>query len=165
MTAIKDMISETLASLKKRDADALREISHRYSEEATVTQDQKTIKIALIAYCFNKILSKVHYRDRIETLMEQSSSQLAGQDLEAVINTINDFDRKHSFFEGDLVEKAKVKVASRLYSSGLSISQSAELLNISVSDLLEYVGVTKVHNESKTMTATERLKLARQLFK
>lgn len=165
MDEIEEFVSRTSTALKSREINDLREISHLCSEEATVKQDAKTIKIALITYCFNKLLSKVHYRDKVDKLVDQSIEKLGQGDLDGVLNAVEEFDRKYSFFEGSLIEKARVKIASRLYSSGLSISQAAELLNVGVSDLLDYVGVTKVHNEVKTMTAVERLKIARNLFK
>ncbi|MFH1126244.1 MAG: hypothetical protein V1703_03895, partial [Candidatus Altiarchaeota archaeon] len=113
----------------------------------------------------NKLFSKVHYRDKVDKVADQAIEYLQQEDFEGVLKAIDDFDKKHSFFEGSLTEKGRVKIASRLYSSGLSIAQAAELLNVSVSNLLDYVGVTKVQEESRTMTATERLKIARSLFK
>ena len=121
--------------------------------------------MSIISYSFNKLLSKIHYRDKLEKLIKNSLPKLNNGDFEGVISEIDQFDQQNSFFEGSLIEKAKVKIASRLYSSGLSLSQSAELVEVRVSELLDYVGVTKIHDETKTISAMERLKIAREVFR
>jgi hypothetical protein len=165
MLEASDLIKRTQIALEAKDGDGLREIYHECSEESAVNQNPDVIKIALITYCFSKLLSKVHYREKIEKLIEHSIQPLNQGKLDDVLAIINEFDKKNTFFEGSLVDKARVKIASKLYSAGLSISQASELLNANLSDVLDYVGVTKVHNEITTMTATERLKIARRLFK
>jgi len=165
MVELKDMVLKAWSALKNRNADQLREISGLCSDSAAVSQDEKILKLSLITYCFNKLLSKVHYRDKVEKLLDKSIERLNYGDFDGVLALIEEFDRKYSFFEGSLIEKARVKIASRMYSSGLSMSQSADLLKISVSNLLEYVGVTRVHNEMTTMGAMDRLKIARTIFK
>ncbi|MBM3309426.1 MAG: hypothetical protein FJY77_04150 [Candidatus Altiarchaeales archaeon] len=165
MSDLKELVLKTWSALKNRDADVLREVSGLCSDEAAVSQDEKTIELALITYCFNKLLSKVHYRDKVDKLVDKAIERLNYGDFEGVLKAIDEFDQKYSFFEGSLIEKARVKIASRLYSSGLSMSQSADLLKVRVSNLLEYVGVTKVHNEITTISAMERLKIARAIFR
>jgi hypothetical protein len=165
MTPDEEMTSKTMDAFKKRDINAFRDIYHEATEDAAISQDPVLIKIAVIGYCFNKLFSKVHYREKIERLAEDCQQKLANGNLDGILKEIEEFDRKHSFFEGNLVEKARVKIASRLYSTGLSISQSAELLNVRLSELLDYVGVTRVHNEVQTKSVMERLKTAREIFK
>ncbi|MDD5111602.1 MAG: hypothetical protein PHG85_03590 [Candidatus Altiarchaeota archaeon] len=163
--ATADCAAIVINALKKRDINELREISHQCSEEAALGQDERKIQAAIVTYCFNKLLSKVHYRDKVDELTNASIEAATRGDFPKVLALIEEFDRKYSFFEGSLVQKAKVKVASRLYSSGLSIARSAELLGASVSDVLDYVGVTRVHSDVQSMTVAERLKIARSVFK
>ncbi len=67
----------------------------------------------------------------------------------------------------EVFRKAKINKASRIYEHGISMEKTAKILGISVWELAEYVGQTRVANVdlSITMPIKERIKLAEEMFK
>lgn len=164
--SLNNLTEETKKALLAKDAFRFRELSGKCSDTVVLTQDEKMIQLALITYSFNKILSKVHFQKKVDYLLENTVRKLDAIDFEGILTDIDAFDREHGFFEGTLVGKARIKIGARLYAKGISLAQSASLVKVRVSDILEYVGDTRVHDggaESKSVK--DRLNIARRAFK
>jgi hypothetical protein len=52
-------------------------------------------------------------------------------------------------YVSNLYEKARIKMASSAYGLGLSLSQAAMLTGADKKQLLNYIGITKMHDEIK----------------
>ena len=158
-------VSEVLDAVSKVDSIKLRELAGYYSDEAALTQEGDVIKMALITYCLHKIYVKIHMREKTESLVESVLRDLTAGNLDGVIMNIEAFDSQHGLFEGGIVGKARIKIASRLHSRGISVTQSASLTGAAVSDILEFVGETRgyLHREGKTVA--ERLNTVRDILK
>ncbi len=159
-----DMIEEIKDALKNQDALKLRKLSDIFTDKAVLDQKKDVINLAIITYSFNKIFSKVHFQSKFEDLVSGAIEKLDKKDFDGLINDIREFDKKHGHFEGNLIKKARIKIGSRLYSHGLSISSSAELVNVRISDILKYVGGTHVHESSVTISVKDRLNIARRIL-
>jgi len=153
-----------LDALERKDSYRLRELSREYTNQAVETQSRNDLGVAIIAYSFHKILSKAHLRKKSKELVDDAQAHLRAHDIEGVIDCIDRFDKENGFFQSPLVGKAKVKLGARLYSQGLSLSKSANLAGVGVSDILEYIGETKTDIVGKAMPVRKRLDVARKLF-
>lgn len=161
---LEDSVDRIVSAVEAEDAMQLRELSREFSEEAVTEQSRENIDLAMITYCLNKIFSKVHFKGNLAELKQSVAAELSRGNFEAVLNEIKVFDKKFGAFEGTLVNKARVKVGARLYSKGLSLSQSASMTEVSISDILAYVGATKTHEKIKPMNVSERYAFARKIL-
>ena len=159
-----DSIHELKDALRNTDALRLRRLSDEFTDKAVISQDTETINLAMISYAFNKIFSKAHFQEKFEGLVSNALSKLEGMDLKGIMDDIREFDEKHGHFEGNLMKKARIKIGARLYSHGLSVSRSASLVNVRISDILKYVGGTHVHESLTTVSVKDRLNTARKIF-
>lgn len=159
-----DIIEETKDALKNQDAFKLRKLSDSFTDNAVISQDREIIDLAIITYSLNKILSKAHFQNKFDKLIRDVIEKLEKKDLNEIMKDIREFDKKYGHFEGNLIKKARIKIGSRLYSHGLSISRSAALVNVRISDILKYVGGTHVHESSLTLSVKDRLNAARKIF-
>ncbi len=157
--------SEVLDAVSKVDAVKLRELAGYYTDEAAVSQGEVEIKMALATYCLHKIFIKVHMRDKVNPLVESVLKSLSGGDVDRVLADIEAFDLEHGLFEGGIVGKARIKIASRLSSRGISMTQSASLTGAGMGDMLEYAGETRGYAPKDGKTLAARLNIARDLFK
>ena len=157
--------AKVMDALAKEDSVRLRELASDYSDEAAIRQDEQTILLAVITYSFHKIFSKIHMREKTEGLVESSMKYLSEGRLDDVIKEIDAFDNEYGLFQGGLVGKARIKIGSRIYSRGMSITHSATLSGAPVSELLDYAGDTKQHEAKERIPLHERLNRARDLFK
>lgn len=162
---LEDSIDGIVEAVEREDAMTLRELSGDFSRLAVTEQSEDNINLALVTYCLNKIYSKVHFKKNWGALKKNVLAKLAASDFRGVLDEIEEFDRKYGAFEGNLVGKARIKVSSRLYSNGLSLSQAANLTSVRISDILSYVGATKTHENVKPASVSERLDVARKVLK
>jgi hypothetical protein len=63
--------------------------------------------------------------------------------------------------------KAKINKASRIYEHGISMEKTSKLLGISIWELAEYAGHTRIGdvNLSITLPIKQRIKFAMEIFK
>jgi len=66
----------------------------------------------------------------------------------------------------DVFRKAQINKASRIYEHGISMEKTAKILGISVWELSEYVGKTRIDdiNLGITTPIRKRIKLAEEVF-
>lgn len=159
-----DIIDELKDALKNQDALKLRKLSDILTDKAVIEPENETINLAVITYSFSKIFSKVHFQNKFERLIADGIAKLDKKDFDGVMDDIKEFDEKYGHFEGDLIKKARIKIGSRLYSHGLSISKSAAVVDVRISDILKYVGGTHVHESPATISVKDRLNTARRIF-
>jgi len=160
-----DLTGELIKAVQERDAKKMRELSNTLSDKAATEQEDDIIKLALITYSLHKIYSKVHFKEKAGHLSERLTADLSTGDLDSAIEKIKEFDSEHGFFHGDIIEKARIKIGSRLYSRGLSLSKSANLAGTTIKDLLRYVGSTKTEFKKTAIPVSERLENTRKLIK
>jgi len=158
-----DYIRELSIALGKRNAYRLRELSDECTDAAFITQDAGVIKIGIISYAFHKIFLKRHYHSQFECVLEDARKKISSGDLDGVMEEIKEFDKRHGFFQGNVIKKARIKMGARLYTRGLSLARAAELVAVNVSDILKYAGGTQMH-ERAAGSVKERLSVARKVF-
>ena len=157
-----------IEAIQERDILTLRELAGEYSDEASINQSQRNINLAIISYSLNKIYSKIHLREKTRDLEAEVILKLTEDKLEEVRDAIFAFDEENGLFYGGLGHKARVKIGSRLYSQGLSITQSANLVDININEIQDYVGETKDHDthhgRQHGSPLEERLRHAREIL-
>ncbi|MBU0662056.1 MAG: hypothetical protein ABH854_04895 [Candidatus Diapherotrites archaeon] len=145
-----------------RDID-LKKISNDSINEAVLANDALLAEIAVLAYALNKLISKRHVvmhpkwqvaKKSILTNLDKAASALgtgrAGQFaqlLDAAGKDVGSVDMKMGNYVQNLLEKAKVKIASSAYAGGMSLGQSAALTGADRKKLQSYIGFTKIHDE------------------
>lgn len=165
MMTLESDIGELSRAIDDRDSQNLRKLSNKFSSEAVFDQSAETISLAIISYCIHKALSKTHYSKKIDKLMYYVRQKLSKNDLEGAVASIKSFDDEHGLSHGNLVHKASIKVGTRIYSRGISLRKSTELVNVKISDILSYAGQTKGDQDIKHRKVVERLEVTRELFK
>ncbi|MDO8627921.1 MAG: hypothetical protein Q7K42_05625, partial [Candidatus Diapherotrites archaeon] len=146
---------------KDQEILELKKFSNKTIEEAALKNDKLLAEISLIAYALHKLLSKVHViesmkwiriRNAIFTSLDKSIFMLRAKkiakfeaELGKISTNINNFDRDLGNFVQNVLDKAKIKQASRAYSAGLSLSQAAYLTNADKKSVQQYIGQTTMH--------------------
>ncbi|MBU0761693.1 MAG: hypothetical protein KKD39_01595 [Candidatus Altiarchaeota archaeon] len=157
-------LDDVLKALLDEDSMRLRELAGLFGDEAAISQDRVAIELALICYCFHKIFTKLHFREKNNEIVMSAIAKLKEGEYESLLSDISEFDEKHGLMEG-LVGKARIKIAARLHSRGISVTQSASITGAKLSDLFDYVGGTKdYHNHTSGKPLSERLNTARDIF-
>lgn len=176
------LMNEARKALKKHDSLGLRKLSNKAISIAAVENDAFYASLSVVTYALSKLLSKPHVlrselwpnfirgmSKRINQAIvyaKENNIQAFRDVLESLEKDIEKFDKEVGNYLHTLVEKAKVKQASRAYGMGLSPGQAASLTGADRIELLKYIGTTKIHDriESVAKSVKDRLKAARRLF-
>lgn len=177
------ILEKALHAIKSDHVKDLSDLSNQTIHDATVYQDEYSVAIAVLVYTLSKIFSrefrystykgwKTFVNDSIKFL-EQAKSRLSNNDISGFDDSLKNFretmqrlDKKLKVYVQDVLQKARITKASRLYEHGLSMGRTAELLGITRFDLMDYVGKTYIADvkEGITISAKDRIKFARGLF-
>jgi hypothetical protein len=158
---------------KAGDANAMRELSNETMDRAAFAEDRTLVSISLVSYALGKLLSKPHLL-KIEQWADFKAHILADfekkEPLDKVLDHIKQeitaFDADVGNYLVDVIQKARIKQASRAYAMGLSLSKAAELTGADTTELLSYVGATKIHDRPFTQTkpVIERFAATKKVF-
>jgi len=148
-------------AFKTRNLNALKRISNQAIERAAMTEDSEMVNVSLIAYALYKLLSKQHVleseqwerfvgdvdKDLGEAIVLHEKGEAIGGLLERdVIRDIAQIDDSLGNYVQDVMEKARVKQASRIYAMGLSVDKAVALTGANKFQLLSYIGGTTIHD-------------------
>ncbi len=177
------ILDRAVHAIKEDHIKDLADLSNQTVHDATVYQDEYSVTIAVLVYSLSKIFAReVHYSvykgwkifiDDSLKFLEQAKARLMANDVAGFDNSLKGFrdtmqrlDRKLKVYVQDVLQKAKITKASRLYEHGLSMGRTAELLGITRFELMDYVGKTYIADvkENITISAKDRIKIARSLF-
>jgi len=166
-------------SFKREKPFKLKELSSQLIEEASLNNDYFKALMAVIAYSLFKLSSKGHIRkspkwrpaqdeiiahlDNAIALLGEKKFNEAEQELHNAVDKISRIDSEISNYAKGIFEKAKTKMASSAYSFGLSLGQAAYLTGADRKELMNYIGITKMHEEAGvSIGISERLNSLRE---
>ena len=171
---IDDLIKKSLEAVEDKNSFELRRISADTLSEAAIDEHRELMLLALVDYALSKILSKIHYEDvdhdfysKIVTHFENAIAARKEEkikNLEAIEDLVIKLDEKEGNFSDNVMTKARIKKASNLYNQGFSLRRAAELTGANASDVLDYIGNSKIHEFHGSGKNAQRLKKAREVF-
>ncbi len=176
------VLQDSLKAIQEKDALKLREVSDHVIHDCTVSQESEVVSVAVIIYSLSKIFDKWQHRDdkkwkkfkiRVVNDLNKALQFLKEGNvtkyktiLQGFFKAIGDIDNKLGLYISKVISQAKIKKGSRVYEHGLSVSRAAEILDISIWELMSYLGNTKIVDQDPVLTkkVKERLIFTRGLF-
>ncbi len=174
MDDIKTLIGHSVDAIERGDALALRTVSAKALSEAAIEGHRELILLALIDYALSKIMSKTHYKGLEKKFYDDIKSRLMDarlgpkeetiRHLEAIEDRVIKLDAREGNYAENVIEKARVKKAAKLYEQGFSLRRASELTGADPVKVLHYVGGSKIHEFHGMGKNAERLEVARRVF-
>lgn len=177
-----DILKNSRKALRTDDVLLLRDMSNRTVHSSSISKDPDSIAIAVTIYA----LAKITERKKYTTYREWPSFfKRIGEDIDSAIISIEkkDIAKFRDYMHNiriavdrlsghlkiyiqDVFRKASINKASRIYEHGISMQETARLLDVTQWELAEYVGATGIADVdlSLTMPIKDRLNLAKKLF-
>jgi len=169
-------------ALQEKNASFLRELSNKTIHSASTTQDTGSLVSAVLVYALSKLIERRDYlkiknwdklaneiaydfTSAIKAAMQNDDEGFNGALLKAR-KDLEEFSPDFKNYIQEVIRKASINKASKLYEHGISLGQTANLLGITNWELAEYAGQSKsmeVGNE-KTISEKERAELAMNFF-
>jgi hypothetical protein len=107
----------------------------------------------------------VHLSKAIRSL-EKAETISFEKAMKSIVQIIAKQDGSTKFYVEEVLERAQVKKASKIYEHGISLGQAADKIGISLWDLMEYVGRTNIADKFEDRSNLKsRLEFTRGLFR
>ena len=171
---ILNVIEQTLSIIKSGNLFKLRELSDHVIHNAAVFQDKDSITIAVTIYSMSKIYKNVKDLDNMIVSHLSNAKEYLGKgnfnqyekEIKNMVKDITEKDEKTKFYIMEVLERAQIKKASKMFEHGISLGQVADALGVSLWELMDYVGKTRIVDKFEQKTnVIDKLKFARGLFK
>lgn len=179
---ILDILKKARKAVKTDDVLLLKEISNHTVHSASIFKDPDSVAIAVTIYALSKIIERKKYEeysewpsffsritkdiDKALANLEKNQFKEFREDLQNIRRAANKLSGHLKLYIQDVFRKASINKASRLYEHGISMEETARLLDITAWELAEYVGRTGISDVdlSVTMPIKERINFAKKLF-
>ncbi len=170
------VLKQVIDALKKEDYSALSELSNHTIHDASIFQEDDPLTLAVLIYSLSKCIQRCIERRQacpaVIPSLQKAHEALSNDDdnayraaIKNLLREIGEMDAQLKLYIQEVVEKAKIKKASKLYEHGISIARTAELLGISQWELQNYIGKTVTDVPHDGIKVGERLRRARELFR
>lgn len=177
-----EILEATKQALKEQDSIRLKELSNQTIHSASVEQHTDSITIAVLVYALSKLLER---RDTMKiknwgkitkkinsffslaiTALKQGNRDKYLSYLEMSRKTLNSISINLKPYVQDVLRKAEINKASRIYEHGISLGQTAKLLGLSQWELSEYTGQMKSADieYNRTLDVKKRAEMALEFF-
>jgi len=169
---ILNVLRQTIDIVKKNNLYKLREVSDHVIHNAAIFQDQYSITIAVTIYSMSKI-----YKDKVDSFilphlqnavnfLELGKLNSYEEEIKKIIKDISKKNNKTKYYMQEVLERAQIKKASKIYEHGISLGQVADALGVSMWELMDYVGKTRIVDKFNYQTdIKQKLEFTRGLFR
>ena len=180
---ILNILIKVQRALEKKDYIEIRSLSNQVIHHSSIHQDPDIISIAVIIYDLSKLIERDEFKNEKNWKKFYENFCKSIEDMIVALKK-KDVDKFHlevnsnrrlienlsgslKFYINDVFRKAKINKASRIYEHGISMEQTAKILGITLWELAEYAGRTRIGdvNLGITMPIKERVKLAEEIFR
>jgi hypothetical protein len=150
-----DILSRVKIALEEQDSEKLKMLSDRTIHSASVYQHTDSILLAIVTYSLSKILERKEkleiknwqnfIRD-ISNLLDNSINAIRNGKyklftifLEKIEQKMQDMSLEMKPMILEVIKKAYINKASKIYEHGISVAKTTKLLGISPWELTEYI--------------------------
>jgi len=169
-------------ALKNRDYIKIKNLSNHLIHHSSIHQDPDIISVTIIIYALSKLIEREDYKnypewpnfykqyikciDNLIRALEKDNLEMFRNEIKLIRNSIQKLSGKLKIYIDNVFRKAKVNKASRIYEHGISMEKTAEILGISIWELAEYAGQTRIGdiNLSITLHIKQRIKTVEEIF-
>ncbi|HLF54685.1 MAG TPA: hypothetical protein VI612_03115 [Candidatus Nanoarchaeia archaeon] len=169
------VLTDLVKALKSNDYPTIAELSNHTIHDASIFQEDDPLTLAVLVYALSKIIQRYCEQGKVcpnvAPYLQQAYDALKADDdngyravIKNVLRKVGELDAQLNLYIQEVIEKSKIKKASKLHEHGISIARTAELLGLSQWELQGYIGKTITEIPHDGMPVLERLRRARELF-
>ncbi len=168
---ILNVLRQAVGSINSGNTYRLKDLSDQVIHNSTVFQDKDSITIAVTIYSLSKI-----YQNEVDSFvvpalknatiaLEEGKINKYENEIKSIIKNIEKKNGQTKYYVQEVLERAQIKKGSKIFEHGISLAQVAESLGISLWDLMQYVGQTRIiDNIEQKSNMKEKLEFTRKLF-
>jgi hypothetical protein len=176
------VLQKTKQALSNKNLFLLKELSNQTINTAAAHQDSASVTIAVIIYTLSKLVEREDYKKisswdkfvkKFNSILNLAIKALNDEKDEAYGKYIN---KARQVIESqsialkpyilDVLKKASINKASKIYEHGVSLEQTSRLLGITQWELSDYIGGKDLADikQNQTLNIKQRAKMALEFF-
>jgi len=177
------ILKKVKEALESKNYVKIKSLSNKIIHSSSIDQDPDLVYAAVIVYALSKLIEREQYKSyknwpnfyknytggltNLIKALEINNIQDFHNQITFIINLIQGLSGNLKIYINDVFRKAKINKASRIYEHGISMEKTAKILGITVWELAEYAGQTRIAdiNLAVTMPIRERIKTAEEIFR
>jgi hypothetical protein len=170
-------------ALKNKNYVKIKNLSETVIHQSSIEQNPNIISVAVIIYSLSKLIERESYKsyknwenfyrayirgiENMINALEKNNINDFKEEINQIIKLIQNLSGNLKIYIGEVFRKAKINKASRVYEQGISMEKTAKILGISLWELAEYSGRTRIGDMdlSITMPIKNRIKIVQEVFK
>ncbi|MBN2422456.1 hypothetical protein JXB41_04475 [Candidatus Woesearchaeota archaeon] len=170
---ILSLLNKSIEAIKKDELLKLRTISNEVIHDASIFQDEDSISAAVVIYTVSKLHEETNIINKIVLPhLEELIAALKKNDYEAyrekikeLLTNISEKSHKTKFYISEILQRAQINKASKIYEHGISLARVAETLGVSRWELMDYIGKTTIPDSLEDISnVSDKIKFTRTLF-
>jgi len=174
------VLGEVIRALKSKNSLALKALSNQVIHTSCSEQELGSINLAVIVYALSKLIEREDdkripnwelFQEKIIDLFSQAESFLEKEDItkysyciKKARKTLESASPKLKPYIQEVLRKASINKASKLYEHGLSLGKTSELFGLTQWDLSDYAAQKAPQLEAALPDESKRAKLALEFF-
>lgn len=169
-------------ALIENDSAVLKDLSNQTIHSASTVQDEGSITLAVIVYALSKFIERnehsaiknwqpfvkkfIAYLNLAVKALSSHNTEAYVEHLERARKSIQSISSNLKPYIQEVMRKASINKASRIYEHGVSLGRTAKLLGLTQWELAEYAGQSKdtESQHNKTLDIQRRAKMALEFF-
>ena len=177
------IFQEAKKAFEERNSAKLKSLSNQTNNTAALTQDPDNIAVAVIIYTLSKIIEREDYKKlpgwdkfykiHLDSIAKKIDALKRGDDdafrkeIVRIREAMNSLSGRLKTYIQDVLRKASINKASKLYEHGISMEKTASLLGITLFELASYAGQKEDINvqQTRTIDVKARIKMAEDFFR
>ncbi len=178
-----EVLEKVRKAIKSEDVSELNELSNSTIHSASTHQDTGNLTMAVLVYALSKLIERKNslkiknwnlFIKKIDSnfilaikALKDNNDEAYKKYMEMARKSITSTSINIKNYIQDVLRKASINKASKIYEHGISLGQTAQILGITEWELLEYTGQTKIPDVkyNTTINVKERAKTALEFFK
>lgn len=177
-----EVLEKVKKAIKEEDVVSLKELSNQTIHTVSAHQDTGNVTMAVIVYALGKLIERKsslkiknwnlftkkidsEFTLAIKALQEDKQKEYEKY-MQMARKSITSTSLNIKPYIQEVLRKASINKASKIYEHGISLGQTAEILGVSLWELSEYTGQTKIPDAkyNVTISAEKRAKMALEFF-
>ena len=174
------VLEETRRAIKNNDVVKLRDLSNQTIHTASSDQETGSILMAVLIYTMGKLVERKDslnikrwsvFEKRFDSFLSLASISLKKRDfasfekdLENARKAITSISINLKPYIQEVLRKASINKASKIYEHGISLGQTAKLLGITEWELAEYTAQSDSFSQEDSLNERKRAQIALEFF-
>jgi len=177
-----NILEQTKHAILNKSVIQLKDLSNKTIHTASSQQDSASITIAVIIYTFSKLVERDDYKrikgwdkfvrkfnsfiDLAIMALQSSEKETYEKHIQKARQALESHSITLKPYIHDVLKKASINKASKIYEHGVSLEQTAKLLGITQWELSDYIGSRTMADvkQNQTINVKERAKMAMEFF-